>query len=226
MSKIGPEGRIDGSAMSGTDKKKILVACADIGSVPAGNFGWWTSAGLTDTTPSGLSKVVAHALNQGTPVALGFECPLFVPLVENEQNLTRARPGEGSRAWSAGAGCGSLATGLVQVAWVLQSIRRALHHTQEAFFDWHAFDKANSGLLIWEAFVSERAKFATHIADAQAGGEAFMRALPDPTDANAINCTSPVYSLAGATLLRTGWTTNLQVLYQACLVLRAEKNIT
>jgi hypothetical protein len=60
------------------------------------------------------------------PVALGFECPLFVPLNLQPEALTTARSGEGSRPWSAGAGCGALATGLVQVAWILRKIRQEL----------------------------------------------------------------------------------------------------
>lgn len=200
------------------------VICADIGSVVNGNFGWWSSLGENGTAPSTLAAHVAAALNSANPVALGFECPLFVPLAENELQLTRGRNGEGSRAWSAGAGCGALATGLVQVAWVLQAVRTQLTQSVPAFLDWASFASSGSGLLLWEAFVSGSAKLGSHTADAQAGAEAFIRALPNPTSENAIVCNSAVYSLVGAALLRTGWSTDLRILQESCLVMRAREN--
>jgi hypothetical protein len=201
----------------------LLVACADIGSVAAGNFGWWSSEGGSGREPT-LAASVAAALNNDQPVALGFECPLFVPLAEDESQLTRARPGEGSRAWSAGAGCGALATGLVQVAWVLRAIQAALKSPRTGYLDWEAFASAQSGLLLWEAFVSGGAKMSTHIADAQAAGEAFVHSLPNPKSINAIACSTPVYSLVGAAMLRTGWSHSPEVLAQACLVVKVGAN--
>lgn len=168
-----------------------------------------------------MATHVASELNTGVKVALGFECPLFVPLVSDENQLTRGRPGEGSRAWSAGAGCGALATGLVQVAWVLREIFQQLTHRAPAFMSWKDFEAAPRGLLLWEAFVSGSAKRSTHLGDAQAGVEAFLLSLPNPPQFNAVVCDSPVYSLAGAALLRSGWSTDPLLLGQACLVLRA-----
>lgn len=43
---------------------------------------------------------------------------------KNPVELTSSRQGEGSRAWSAGAGCGALATGLTETLWVLEYIFR------------------------------------------------------------------------------------------------------
>jgi hypothetical protein len=40
----------------------------------------------------------------GQAVALGFECPLFVPVPEQALRLGAARPGEKNRSWSAGRG--------------------------------------------------------------------------------------------------------------------------
>lgn len=201
-----------------------IVICADVGSVAKGNFGWWSSQGKSGNRPSTLAAHVATALKSGEPVALGFECPLFVPLVEEELQLTSARPGEGTRAWSAGAGCGALATGLVEVAWVLQTVRGHLDHPVPSFLAWEPFVSANSGLFLWEAFVTGAAKQSDHIADARVGAEAFMRALPSPMEANAVVCQSAVYSLVGAALLRTGWRSDLSILQEPCLVLRASEN--
>lgn len=200
---------------------QLITICADVGSVAKGNFAWWSSNGESGDSPSALATHVQKSLANGYPVALGFECPLFVPLLDDEKSLTNARPGEGSRAWSAGAGCGALATGLVQVAWILQEVRRGLARPAEPFLSWDAFVARESGLFLWEAFVSGKAKGDTHIADAKLGAETFMRALPDPTLHNAVVCSSPIYSLLGAALLRTGWSTDLRVLQEACLVLRA-----
>ena len=200
------------------------VVCADVGSTKngeKGNFGWWSSDNTSGTLPSTLAAYVAELLNLGTRVALGFECPLFVPLVDDELLLTNARPGEGARAWSAGAGCGALTTGLVQVAWVLRSVHQLTHPPRAVFLDWTEFSSADSGLLLWEAFVSGSAKQESHIDDARVGAQAFLRALPNPTSANAVVCKSEVYSLVGAALLRTAWRTDAAILQEPCLVLRA-----
>ena len=201
-----------------------VVICADIGSVARGNFGWWSSEGKSGDKTSTLATHVAAALKNGLPVALGFECPLFVPLFEDEMQLTSARPGEGSHAWSAGAGCGALASGLVQVAWVLQSVRRQLSQPVPAFVAWESFASSSSGLFLWEAFITGTAKQGSHVADAKAGAEAFLRALPNPMQANAVVCRSAVYSLVGAALLRTGWSFDPSILQEPCLVVRASEN--
>jgi hypothetical protein len=197
------------------------IVCADIGSVTRGNFGWCGDSGAQGNSPSSLARYVAGMLGDNRAVALGFECPLFVPLVEEETSLTCARPGEGSRAWSAGAGCGALATGLVQVAWVLQETLKHLPSPARPFFAWDEFTQTDSGLLLWEAFVSGDRKADNHIGDARLAVEAFMNAMPDPEHANAVRCTSPVYSLAGAALLRTGWSSDLSLLSKSCLVIKA-----
>ena len=56
-----------------------------------------------------LVRLVADDLHSGALVALGFECPLFVPLRERAEELTSGRHGDGNRPWSAGAGCAVLA---------------------------------------------------------------------------------------------------------------------
>ena len=76
----------------------------------------------------------------GESVSLGFECPLWVPVANEPERLTRARRGEGSRAWSAAAGSGSLTTGLTEVAWILDQIRQGAEHTK-AFLDWSRFQR-------------------------------------------------------------------------------------
>ncbi len=199
----------------------LAVICADIGSVKQGNFAWYDSSGASGDRPSALASRVADLLNMRRRVALGFECPLFVPLPEDEISLGGGRPGDGSRPWSAGAGCGVLTTGLVQVAWVLRSVRRQLTRPAVAHVGWDAFAREASGLFVWEAFVSGKAKGLDHVDDATLAVHAFERSLPDPPSANAVVCESEVYSLVGAALLRSGWSSDTTLLSQPCLVIKA-----
>ena len=130
-----------------------------------------------------------------------------------------ARTGEGNRSWSAGAGAGTLATGAVQVAWILQALRRRAPDAQP-FLDWEAFTSVGHGLFLWETFVTDRAKAATHIDDAAVAVTAFRDALPHVIAANAVTADRPL-SLLGAALLWSGWSDDLALLHAPCLVIKA-----
>ncbi len=200
-----------------------LVVCVDVGSTTSGKFGWWSSAGVGGTTPSGVSVHVARELDAGSAVALGFECPLFVPIAVAESKLTSQRPGEGNRSWSAAAGLGAMGVGVAQVPWIFRDIRSRLSRTHAAYLNWAAFHAAGAGLFVWEAFVSGRDKRGTHIADAEAAVLAFIDALPNPQTANKIAPIPSVICLAGAALLRTGWSNDIGVLGEAVLVIAPAK---
>jgi hypothetical protein len=208
--------------------KSLWIFCADIGSVQNGRFGWFGTASDSDEMPlqgssiEELARSVSEKINAGTKVALGFECPLYVPLRDEPMLLTKARNGEGNRSWSAGAGCGALCTGLVEVTWILERIRTNTQKDAAAFLDWKAFDKAYSGLFLWEAFVSGKAKGSGHAHDAEIAVRQFLAALPNPELANAISELS-VLSLIGASMLKTGWSTNVEQLAERCLVIKAEQ---
>jgi len=67
--------------------RDLVIFCADVGSVKSGNFGWARSeakdASVADndaSRPADLAEAVVRELRAGCPVALGFECPLFVPV--------------------------------------------------------------------------------------------------------------------------------------------------
>lgn len=206
---------------------ELSVACADVGSIARGRFGWAICnppGELEEVREPGsigaFADMVIARLEQGGSVALGFECPLFVPLREDPALLTRARDGEGDRAWSARAGCGSLVTGLVESAWTLDRIRRGLRAEPQVFFDWDEFSAHPGSLLLWEAFVTRAAKSGTHHGDAGLAVEALCRSLPQPDGANRIK-EPRVYSLIGAALLRTGWSVPRSILSSACLVVAA-----
>ncbi|MBW3565424.1 MAG: hypothetical protein KY459_11920 [Acidobacteria bacterium] len=206
---------------------KLTVVCADVGSVKAGNFGWAIRDIESDSVREvehgsigAMAGAVAEALDRERKVALGFECPLFIPLRDDPMMLNRARNGEGNRAWCAGAGSGALATGIVQVSWALRAIRQRIGPRVDAFLSWTEFRESETGLFLWEAFVSRDAKADTHEGDAAIAVDAFIRALPHPDAANAIREVD-VVSLVGAAMLRTGWSKDPELLARSCLVIRA-----
>ena len=195
--------------------KTVAIYCADIGSVQKGNFGWARVCGdepapalLRGSEINSLCDAVVGDLTRHVPVALGFECPLFVPISADARFLTRARPGEGNRAWCAGGGAGALATGLTETVWILDRIKKGAPPSSSAFLSWKEFEVADSGLFLWEAFVTNKAKRGTHHEDAEAAVMCFLSCLPDVEAHNAVtgDC---VRSLIGAALLQTGWSTNL-----------------
>jgi len=106
----------------------------------------------------------------------------------------------------------------------LRAIRTSLNSPRTGYLDWEAFNEAQSGLFLWEAFVSGKAKSSTHVADAQAAVETFIHSLPNPASINSVVCSTPVYSLIGAAMLRTGWSQSPEVLAQACLVIKVTAN--
>ena len=163
---------------------------------------------------------LASFLDGRHKVALGFECPLFVPLPDDPRKLTSARTGEGTRAWSAGAGCGALATGLTEVAWILMELRKLVARNVLPITTWPESGIQDGHLFLWEAFVTGAVKSDSHHGDAALGVEAFKRALPHPDRASAVTV-ERAYSLLGAALLRTGWSTDLAVLASPCIVIRA-----
>ena len=200
------------------------VFCADIGSSAKGNFAWWASSDDSGDSLASLADSVANALNQRMPVALGFECPLFVALEEDEKLLTKARPGEGAHAWSAGAGCGALATGLVQVPWILGKIRQLLVHPTSAYLDWAEFQKTNAGLFLWEAFVTGSNKGKAHLADAKIGAQAFMATKFEPRSIIVWPGRKPaIHSLIGLALLSSGWSTDPEIVHRDCLVIAPDE---
>jgi hypothetical protein len=135
-----------------------VIYCADIGSVANRRFGWARTEATRleidrhhgGTEIGELVDAVSADLAAGRAVALGFECPLYLPVPEPPLRLGRAREGEGNRSWSAGAGAGALATGAVQAAWILRELRQRGPATP-AYLDWTQFERAGRGLSLWEA---------------------------------------------------------------------------
>ena len=210
---------------------ELVIYCADVGSVKSGSFGWARTSTLTDEIERGvgggtemlqLVEMLARDLGDGRPVALGFECPLYVPVRENPLELLEQRAGEAGRPWSAGAGAQVLTIGVAQVAWVLTELHREQPNVP-CYVDWRQFTAAGGGLFLWEAFVTgqAKAKNKTHIGDATVAVEALREALPDPTRANAVTAERPL-SLLGAALLWSGWSDDTSLLAMPCLVIKAQ----
>ena len=208
----------------------LIIYCADIGSVAKGNFGWARlNCSETPTCTVGqdirdFADRIADDLNSYHPVALGFECPLFIPVPDDPECLTSARDGEGNRAWSAGAGAGSLVTGLSETVWVLTHIQRKILTDAPVHFRWSPFRQSNVGLFLWEAFVTGSSKTNTHIGDAEIAVNQFYQYRSDPEDYNAIIC-SNARSLIGAALLQSRLTCDLSLLNKQCLVIRVSAQI-
>lgn len=201
------------------------VVAVDVGSVRT-NFAW---AGLDlpgrrpvgegGRHPEGAALAVLEAINASVPVALGFEAPLMVPVspvgpVDGWMTLGRARQGETidgrSRPWSAGAGSGALATGLVQLAWVLERIGAAAPRLRCTTRPdpWTA---GQAELFVWEAFVSGDGKpvpsgISQHAADAAAAADTFADRLEQATlSTSDVVCTpSSSFNLAAAAAAYAG----------------------
>ena len=206
-----------------------VIYAADIGSIAGGKFGWARIDLEQDDIDverdhdgaeiAELVEAVVGDLARQRPVVLGFECPLFVPVPPKALDLGKARKGEGSRSFSAGAGTGALVTGLVQTAWILRALRERCPG-DAAFLSWTEFAEVGHGLFLWEAFVSGTGKGVSHVDDALIAATAFREALPDPWNANAIEAPSPL-SLIGSALLWSGWSQDLTLLHEPCLVIKA-----
>ena len=200
----------------------LSIFCADVGSIKNNKFGWAASismgADIMGNSIEDFAENISDQIRIGKKVALGFECPLFVPMREKAEDVNAARKGEGNRSWSAGAGTGALATGLVEVLWVMNKINKILGFCPTAEFEWAKFLSTNS-VFLWEAFVTSAAKGSGHSEDAQVAVSLFKKALPNPWAVNAIE-TEEVFSLVGAAALRSGWAEDIRVLSQQCLVIK------
>ena len=216
------------------------VYCADIGAVQntheENQFGW-AGGSICPNEPQAswhvqqgswsgsqeihdLANDVADKLKEGDKVALGFECPLWVPVRETPERLTRGRRAEGSPSWASRTGASALATGLAEVPWILQGIRRKLREPYpKVFLNWDSFQKSEGGLFIWEAFVSGAAKTGSHTGDARVGICDFVKALPSPQ--TFVHPCSRTRSLIGEALLWSGWSEDLCLLCEPCIVIKS-----
>lgn len=197
---------------------KPIVYAVDPGSLRKQKFGWASSRqrqGSHDI--SELVSDIYDDLSASRKVAMGFECPLFVPCPSDPSNLGKARKGE-DKAFSASPGACATMTGLPAMGWVLREIGRR-HPRVRATTRWPEFQSQRFGLLLWEALVTGKDKGASDIDDAQRALEAFEKNLNNPDAATCVRCESPI-SFAGALVLWAGLGEDTSVLREAALVLR------
>lgn len=156
----------------------ITIFAVDVGNRK--NFAWVGDNRQSGTDGDGLVAAIAEAFATGSRVALGFECPLFIPVPLNWAGIGKARTGEANRSWSAGGGATVTTYGLHEIAWILAQLLRAQSTATQVYFSpefW--LESKQPGLLIWEAFVSGKNKGRDHADDARLAWEEFRRLLKD-----------------------------------------------
>ncbi|MEY9992436.1 hypothetical protein ABIE67_004468 [Streptomyces sp. V4I8] len=168
----------------------VRVVAVDVGSVRTGSFAWAavdvpgeTLAGH-GSDPATAVEAVTAALTGGAGAVLALEAPMSVPVPEDWNLLGKGRTGEGNRAWSASAGAGALGTGLVQGAWMLSELGRAVPglSVTTQVRRWGGGARDGARLLLVEAFVSGAGKpvateLGQHAADAEAAARAVAQRL-------------------------------------------------
>ncbi len=206
----------------------IVVYAADIGSIKKKHFGWcraeisqYQKDWPCETDINKFVESVIKDLKKNKKVAIGFECPLFVPIADKPEDLTKAREGENNRPWSAGAGCAVLATGLTECVWIFKKIRESNVDVKPSF-SWKEFRENKSNFFIWESFVTSLAKEKTHPDDAKKAVETFLAKYPDKIEEGNSDKAGNVYSLVGAGLLRADLTTNWKLLSERCIVIKSQ----
>jgi hypothetical protein len=205
--------------------RNTVVAAIDVGSLA--NIGWWRVAG--DTAGGGrdldeLVELLATDLNQNRSVALGFEAPIFIPLPADTAGLCLQRVGDRGRPWSAWTGSSVLALGVQQAAYVFGGMARRVVTQPRVSFDPAELSRAEATLVVWEAFVSGKAKnrAATdpNVDDARVAVNEFNDRLAQGMVHSDIAEPS-VLNLAAAALLASGLSSDTALLSQASVVVRA-----
>lgn len=199
-------------------------AVIDIGSPAKGNLGWAIlGPHNTDdgTAPDILIDKLVSAIRQG-PLVLGFEAPMYVPAGRTVEALLKARPGEGSRAWSVAAGATTTAISLAVVPWVMDSLSKRIDSLR-AWQNWERLPAASGEILVFEAFVSGGPSDG-HAADARAAAIAARTAFEETSlPMTSALANEDCMSILGAALLHAGMSEDLSELRSRCLVIKAEK---
>ncbi len=234
--------------------------CVDVGAIQIQNskkenrFGWYCSdcLNLVNDAANGASsafkdieelvKRLSNTLERGRKVALGFECPLFIPVREDPRKFTRKREEDEQTAWSAGPAATVLVTGMAEISWTLDNLFKQLKGNVPAvFFSFEDFLRHEApAIFFWEALVSGKGKEVetscknsnedqekTHVQDACRGVEAFLRKLDDfkkgrktPLKAGK-GKSEKCLNMLGACLLWAGYAVDRKVLGKRPVVISA-----
>lgn len=200
----------------------IAIGVIDVGSPKSGKLGWAILAPNADPLLGKDLDVFIDAmtaLGANWPLAIGFEAPLFIPTPAEALKILSARKGEGSRPWSAGAGAAVTTAALAVVTYTLAGLRRGLSQAA-ASTDVNALPTRPGDSLFFEAFVTAAAKGDDHIDDAFIAACEIQTLLAGDQPYRSAIDADETFSLLGASLLRTGWSTDLAVLSAPCLVVK------
>ncbi len=202
--------------------ESLHVAVVDIGRLT--NLGWVVegpSVTKSGTDIDSCIEVLASAMKMG-PLALGFEAPMFVPYGRKRCDLDKGREGDGDRAFSASAGACVLTKGLVIVPYILEGLRC---HAKAArpTFKWR--DRLSErDLLLFEAFVTHVGGSVSHEECARLALKQFPKGWEKRASFESAVEQPCTMNLLGAMLLRIGWTDDLTMLSEPCLVVRHRGN--
>jgi hypothetical protein len=214
-----------------------VIACVDVGAPQRGNVGWavlYSGELVHGTDLHELARVLSVHVAVGRTLALGFECPLYVPRRADPMAMTRARMQETGVNWCGGPGGSVLATGLVQVNWVLRQLRHA-SHALVGTTRWAEFCSGGANLFLWEAFITSRGGFSvprnlvtvdvrsTHARDAICGVIAFDKLTKQHATLPSDLGTENAISLVAMNLLESGVSNDQSLLSEPCIVLRVLK---
>lgn len=200
----------------------IAIGVIDVGSPKGGKLGWAILAPNTDPVLGKDLDVFIDAmtaLGANWPLAIGFEAPLFIPTPAEALKVLSGRKGEGSRPWSAGAGAAVTTAALAVVTYTLAGLRRGLSQAMPST-DFRVLPVRPGDTLFFEAFVTAAAKGDDHADDAFIAAREIQALLGGNRPYRSAIDEPEVFSLLGASLLRTGWSTDLAVLSAPCLVVR------
>jgi hypothetical protein len=198
--------------------ESLHIAVIDIGKLS--NLGWAVEGPTVNQSGTDIDLFIdalARAINVG-PLALGFEAPMFVPYGRERSGLDKAREGEGDRAFSASVGASVLTKGLVIVPYILEQLRHRAKSARPTF-KWRE-PLSDGDLLLFEAFVTHVGKSAGHEECARLAIRQFPREWDERAAFKSAISDPHTLNLLGAMILRVGWTNELTMLSEPCLVVR------
>jgi len=202
--------------------ESLHVGVVDIGKLT--NLGWVVEGPSVNKSGTDIDcciKALACAMKMG-PLALGFEAPMFVPYGRKRCDLDKARKGDGDRAFSASAGACVLAKGLVIVPYILEGLRCRAKAARPTF-KWRG-RLSKQDLLLFEAFVTHVERSVSHVECARLALKQFPKGWEKRASFESAVEEPCTMNLLGAMLLRTGWTKDLTMLSDPCLVVRHQGN--
>ena len=180
----------------------MLVIAVETESRPGGPMRWAGRRHDDDrpdassgASPAELFDTVFHALHDGEQVALGFDCPLTLP-VSPDQGAAAARADAAALVRQAEPA--ATQPGITELGHVLGQLGtwRPWTTVSTSLSRW----KANTSILVWEAVPAEGSGGVT----ASAAADSFFRRLQTATEPGTEAATGTVVNLAAVTARRAG----------------------